>query len=175
MLSDSIYNTKKEKVDLPKVELLHCNKFYDYLSEVNPISSYNFSENTIKICSNKIQNQNEFKTYNEEKDKIKFVESLILKELSYFFDYNSLYANKKLNLNDKAKIAIRGCKFEIKHKLNENSLNSVLVERFEDELVKRCAYLDYKYKFFNDLEFEASSSDENINSIVKKYIDSNFY
>lgn len=175
MLTENFKIIQKEKIKLPTLELEHCNKFYDYLSEVNPISNYNFNDNKIKICTNKIQNLNNQKHNHEDKDKILYFESLFLKELSYFFDYNSKYANKCLNLNDKAKIAIRGCRFEIKHRLSDRNFSSGASEKFEDELIKRCAYLDYKYKFLNDLEFEASKTDDNINLIVKKYIDSNFY
>jgi len=176
MLSENINIIRKEKIKLPKLELEHCNKFYDYLSEVNPISNYNFNENKIKICTNKIQYLDNNKgNIDNDRDRILYFESLLLKELSYFFDYNSNYGNKRLNLNDKAKMAIKGCKFEINHRLREINSGNYISEKFEDELVKRCSYLDYKYKFLNDLEFEASKTNENINLLVKRYIDSNFY
>lgn len=176
MISDDKKIIQKDEFKLPLVSLEHCNKFYDYLSEINPISNYDFNENKITVCVNKMKNKIDFSRVNDlNQDRIIIFESLLLKELSYFFDYNYNFANKRLNLNDKAKMVIRGCLFEQQYQINTKNSQYLSNNKFRDELVKRCAYLDFKYKFFKELEYESSKTDENINCITKKYIDSNFY
>lgn len=173
MLSQNLELILKDNIILPKVELKHCNKLFDYFSDIRGISNYNFTENKITICFNKIKDNGR----NHGKDPKSFIiEALFLKEFSYFSDFNLTYANKKLSLSDKAKITIQACRFEINHILKDKKLNSGIFEnKLEDEFIKRCSYLDFKYKFFDDLEFEASKADENINQLVKRLIDSNFF
>ena len=112
---------------------------------------------------NKIQNEN------KENNILEF-ESLFLKEFSYFYDYNKNYSGKKMNINDKAKITLKACRFEILHKFK--NLNNK--KNFNEEIIKRCAYLDFKFKFSDEVEYEAGKSDSNINELVRKYIDGNY-
>ena len=181
-MSKNLNSIINEKINLPYLELKHCNKFYDYLAEIKPISDYNFTENKISICLNRIGKTNEYtnQTYLKE-EKLIFFESLFLKEFSYFYDFNKTYSNKRINLSDKAKITINACKLQIKHKIkNENLINNnsnsqtISEINLDDELIRRCSYVDFKYKFFDDIEFEAAKTDKSINELVKKYIDSNF-
>lgn len=214
--SECFNDALKENISLPKIELIHCNKFYDYLSDVTPSSEYNFSDNKIKICINKLENclkdkKSIFKgienpseniiskyllpysKYNNsdynDTIKVRNFQAIFLKEFSYFYDYNKTYNNKKITLNEKAKMTIQACKYEVlaKLKLNPNEFNinqrnntknllMQLQSNLNNELVKRCAYLELKYKFFDDLEFENSKENEsNINELARKYVDSNFF
>jgi len=173
MLSHNLEMIIKENIILPKIEFQHCNMLFDYFSDIKPISNYNFTDNKITICFNRIKDNG---INNGKENKSLITEALFLKEFSYFSDFNLTFANKKLSLSDKAKITIQACRFEIKHILKDKKLNIGIAEnKLEDELIKRCSYLDFKYRFFDDLEFEASKVDDNINQLVKKHIDSNFF
>lgn len=166
----------KDDIELPKVEFIACNKFKDY--DIQPISDYNFSRNKIIICFDKLSNfSQENKKSDLEDMKIKYFEALFLKEFSYFFEINTNYSMKKLNLNDKAKLSINACKYEIRHRYPSSGkidFKNKSENLFYDELIRRCAYNEFKYKFNDEIEFEASNSDENINELIRKYINSNY-
>ncbi len=173
MFRNNIDNILNQNITLPKLELNHCNKYYDYYSEISPISNYDFAENKITICINKIKSH--YLPENKDKENL-VIESLILKEFSYFCDFNTKYSKKSIKLNDKAKLTIQACRFEIKYQIeNKQFYYDFYEKKIEDEIVKRCSYLDFKYRFFDDLEFESSKNDENINLLVKNYIDTNFF
>jgi hypothetical protein len=200
---ENLSNIIKDNIDLPKLQFIACNRFKDY--DILPISDYNFSRNRITICFDKLsslttsssqgikiinQNRSEDKninlyistnTDNLDEIKIRYFEALFLKEFSYFYEINKNFNLKKISLNDKAKLSINACRYEILHRypmnkndkidLNFSNKTEIL---FYDELIRRCAYNEFKYKFNNDIEFEASKSDENINELTRKYINANY-
>jgi len=165
----------KDDIDLPKVEFIACNKFKDF--DILPISDYNFSQNKITICFDKLSSLPQGnKKIDSEKMKIKYFEALFLKEFSYFYEINKNFALKKISLNDKAKLSINACRSEIMHRypIEQMDFRNKSENLFYDELIRRCAYNEFKYKFNDDIEFEASNSYDNINELTRKYINSNY-
>lgn len=188
---ENLSNIIDDKIDLPTLEFQACNKFNDF--DTQPISDYNFSNNKINICYDKIssnlikaeingskitKNSLIDNKENFTRNKIRYFEALFLKEFSYFYEINKNYSMKKITLNDKAKLSINACRYEIMHRYplakGRKEFSNKAENLFYDELIRRCAYNEFKYKFNDDLEFEASNSDENINELVRKYINANY-
>jgi hypothetical protein len=145
---------KNQKINFPKLNFRHCNSFPINETKVNLglISSYDKIENEILICSNYVNS-------------IKDLSSILDKELAYALEINSPLMQKKLTLNDYTSFSIKACK----RMLSNNS---------EMELVKRCAYLDLKYRHYylikSTYEEECENMDNlKLNEVVKKLVEIN--
>jgi len=155
---------KDHKIKLPTLKLEHCTpKLFANQSEyfnANSISNFNNIENTITICQNKIESVDDFVL-------------LFRKELSYAYDLNMKFKNKGSNtLQDYSKMCINACTMMIKN--NNKGTNKLL----KKELIKRCAYLELKYKYGNEIknfydDHNPISEDLKLNEIVKQLIDQN--
>lgn len=158
MSSDKVANMvsqfKKHRVKLPILQLNHCIQT-DF---IKPISNYDRLENTIEICKNLVP------------DTDKFVQTFI-KELAYAFEFNINFSGKNLALSDYANICARACRISI------SNIENVEVQSIKSELVKRCAYNEFKYKFQKEI-FDYSSDligeDLKINDLVKQLVDRNY-
>jgi hypothetical protein len=145
---------RENKIKFPKLKFLHCNSFFIKETPVSLglISSYDKIDNKIKICSNYIDSLND-------------LSSILEKELGYAFEINLPEMQKKLSLNDYSRLSIKACK-------------RMLYKNPEMELVKRCAYLDLKYRHYNLIKFtyedEIDDMDNlKLNDIVKKLVEIN--
>jgi uncharacterized protein YfkK (UPF0435 family) len=164
-LSDPEYSClvssfKKDKISLPIIKLKVCNNLLKNEVEQNLglISSYNRIENKIEICNDYIESASHF-------------ESLIDKELTYAYEFST--RKGKLSLNDLATMSINACRSSLKN--DTKNLHNMI----QSEIVKRCAYLEYKYKFSREIknyyEEEYPEMDNiKLNEIVRKIIDINF-
>jgi hypothetical protein len=154
---------KDNKIKLPTLQLEHCiPKLFVNQSEsldINSISNYNSIENTIKICKNKIESDDEFVL-------------LFRKELSYAYDMNLKFKNKgSYTLQDYSKMSTNACTNMIKNIKGSHKL-------IKNELIRRCSYLELKYKFGNEIKLfyedeYPSMEDLKLNNIVKNLIDKN--
>lgn len=157
--SNLISSFNSNKTSLPIIKLKSCNNFLNKEVELNlgVISFYNRIENKIEICNDYIENINHF-------------ESIIEKELTYAYEFS--IRKGKLTLNDFATMSINACKNSLKNETKN------LHTTIKSELVKRCAYLEYKYKFSREIknyyEEEYPEIDNlKLNEIVRKIIDIN--
>ncbi len=154
---------KDHKIKLPILKLEHCApKLFANQSEyfnVNSISNFNNIENTITICHNKIDSVEDFAL-------------LFRKELSYAYDFSIRFKNKgSYKLQDYSKMCINACTMMIKNNKGTHKL-------LQNELIKRCSYLELKYKFGNEIknfydDQNQISEDLKLNEIVKELIDQN--
>ena len=74
-------------------------------------------------------------------------------QLNYFYEINKNFALKKISLNDKAKLSINACRSEIMHRypIEQMDFRNKSENLFYDELIRRCAYNEFKYKFNDEL------------------------
>jgi hypothetical protein len=145
---------KNQKINFPKLKFRHCNALPINETKVNLglISSYDKIDNEIVICSNYANS-------------IKDLSSILDKELAYALEINSPQMQKKLTLNDYTSFSIKACK-------------RMLFNNPEMELVKRCAYLDLKYRHYNLIKSTYEEEYENmdnlkLNEVVKKLVEIN--
>jgi hypothetical protein len=158
--STLIDSYKKNKVSFPNINLKHCNKFIgdDTHFNLGFISDYSMIDNKIGICKNMIEDETH-------------LFRLLRKELSYALQLNLHYRNnKKTNLNDYTKFSIEACKSMI----SSENIHKVL----KNELVKRCAILEFKFKFQeklkNHYEEEYPEMDNlKLNELIKQLVDLN--
>jgi hypothetical protein len=150
---------------LPKIEFKFCE--FNFFNQNNDIiSEYDFFENKITICTNRLLGKDH-------------LISLLNKELKYAQIYNQEKENKKiLTLNDYAQIAIEGCKEELTSLSKYSGKN-----KLNKELISRCAFSDFNLRFKNDLlqileqndNLEIINSEININEFTYKLIENNLF
>jgi len=127
--------------------------------DLKSVSYYNNIDNRIKLCKNKIESEEDFKM-------------LLRKEISYAYDINIKFkSNSSYSLQDLSIMSINACTMTIK---NLNQHRSI-----KNELIKRCSYLELKYKFSEEIKSFYEEENEIIddlkfNEIVKNSIDRNF-
>jgi hypothetical protein len=143
--NNKLNKIKKEKIALPILNLEHCFK-PNLKSELEPFSNYDLINNQINICSNMCQNN--------------FLQ-ILKKEFSYFYLLNTEYAGKDLTINNLANLALVSC---------YESYNSEKISKnIKIELAKRCASIELKYKFKNEL----NSKTDDLNNLIQKLIEQN--
>lgn len=150
---ETLEEFKIQKINLPKIELNFCKSFLFKEPDVNLgiLSSYDRIKNKIKICHNYIESLDQ-------------LSSILDKELAYALMINLPIMQRKLSLNDYSKLSIKACR-------------KMLKNTRESEIIKRCAYLDMKYRNYESIKssYEDEITDNlKINEIVRKLIDSNF-
>ncbi len=155
--SNMISNFKNKNISLPTIKFKNCNSLFknEILVNLGIVSNYNRIDNKIEICNDFIINK-------------EHCEYIISKELTYAIEFNN--RKGKLGLNDYAEMSISACK----NSLNKNSIHKLI----QSELIKRCAYIELKYKFTREIKNyydEEFPEMENIklNEIVRKIIDLN--
>jgi hypothetical protein len=162
-IKNMIKEFNEKKIKFPMISFEHCKpNFFVNQSDsldLKSLSNYNNIDNRIKLCKNKIDSEEDFKM-------------LLRKEISYAYDINIKYKSKpSYSLQDLSIMSINACTTMMKN-ISQHRL-------IKNELIKRCSYLELKYKFREEIKsiYEEENrmfEDLKLNEIIKNLIDQNF-